>query len=59
MTVLETEKIDSWREIIETLERKIYDLREHLTQAGVEKKVKPLLIANLLLNRESEMLLEL
>jgi hypothetical protein len=29
--VLETEKIDSWREIIETLERKISDLKEHLT----------------------------
>ncbi|CAD8083559.1 unnamed protein product [Paramecium sonneborni] len=59
LTLLETEKIDSWREIIETLERKIHDLKEHLTQAGVEKKVKPLLIANLLLNKESEMLLEL
>ncbi|CAD8063325.1 unnamed protein product [Paramecium primaurelia] len=59
LTLLETEKIDSWRAIIETLERKILDLKEHLTQAGVEKKVKPLLIANLLLNKESEMLLEL
>jgi hypothetical protein len=53
ITILEADKLDHWREIIETLNNKIYEMKENLSKPGVEKKLKPLLIAFQLLNKES------
>ncbi|CAD8105161.1 unnamed protein product [Paramecium primaurelia] len=59
IVLLDADRLDQWRQIIDTLQKKIQELSSHLQQSGIEKKVKPLLIASLLLQKESAMLLEL
>lgn len=45
ITILPSEKLDHWREIISTLDKKIIEMKENLNKPGIEKKLKPLLIA--------------
>lgn len=45
ITILPSEKIDHWREIIETLDKKINEMKGNLSKPGIEKRLKPLLIA--------------
>ncbi|CAD8126163.1 unnamed protein product [Paramecium sonneborni] len=59
IVLLDADRLDQWRQIIDTLQKKIQEVSSHIQQSGIEKKVKPLLIASLLLQKESCMLLEL
>lgn len=56
---MDAEKLDHWREIISALESKLEEMSLKIDTPGADRKMKPLLIAYLLLWNESLLLQEL